>query len=312
MLHPFLYGIYRKDFFTKKIMHIQTPSSFSSKKTKILLFLIVLILLFGMVVFGIDKIHRLDKIYFHESIKDSIGKYLLAESWDNLPVLRPDADVSWMIKTTKTPLLIAHALGASGTAEANTLPAAKAALEAGFTHFEVDVWLDNSNRLRCHHGPELPLTLQDSDCTIDKLFTLLNKPNLWLILDIKTDFQRTGRRIIDAAISQKMEGKLIFQLYKPADLVNFSNWEKEIRLPAPILTAYMSHRSLNELLKQADHLHIKAFTFPLGRAPALSIRPSSVSLFVHPVHDCQAFVEALSINIFGIYTVKDLLCTTPN
>lgn len=268
------------------------------------------VLLIVLALFGISAIRVIDMSWCHEAIKDMVGQYWWHEDWDNVPSLQVDANFSWMNAPFPKPLLIAHALGAAGRINANTLGAAKSTLQAGWTHLEVDIWLDDTAQLRCHHGPHSPLILQESDCTFEKLLALTNNTNQWLILDIKTNFEQTGRRILDAAISQKREGILIFQLYRPADVISFGKWQKETQLPAPILTAYASRRSLNELQKQAERLHIKALAFPLDRAIALSKKNPSIALLLHPVHDCSAFDRALIAGASGVYARSDLACPT--
>jgi hypothetical protein len=192
-------------------------------------------LLILTILFSIAIIRKTDVNYFHENIKETINLLWWHENWQNITPLRIDADSQWMNRTSKGSLRIAHALGASGTSDANTLKAAEKALNAGFSHFEVDVWLDQYAQLRCHNGPVPPALLQPSDCTIDKLSMLLNQSHQWLILDIKTNLKEIGLKIIQVPKESKSLDKLIFQLYKPDDLVYFAQWDNEFRLPAPNL-----------------------------------------------------------------------------
>ncbi len=262
-------------------------------------------LLVLLALFGRPLLRYADTHLFHEALKDTAGRWWWREDWDQAPVLQAGADASWL---QGRPLRIAHALGSAGRSDANSLGAMQALLKEDWTHFEVDVWLDAEGRLRCHHGPAAPAPLRPSDCTFERLLTLLDSGRHWIILDIKTDFQRTGQRILAAAQARSFTGRLVFQLYQPSDVLHFAAWQASAPLPAPILTAYDSRRSLNELLGQAQRLHMGALTFPLERAGALSRAAGSVSLLVHPVHDCAAWSTAAALKVAGIYALRGLAC----
>ncbi len=210
---------------------------------------------------------------------------------------------------------IAHALGASGSPEADTLSAFAQSRAEGFLLFEVDVWLDSAGRLRCFHGPDdgaestfNPPPLQASDCTLDSLLKSLAEGPGWLVLDIKTDFERTGARIVERLRGDDLARRVVFQLYRPAHLALFAAWATAVPLPAPIVTVYAAHRGVQHIADQLPMLGVRALTLPLPRAAALQHRPTGVVVLMHPVHDCAAQLEARLAGADGIYTLSGMRC----
>jgi hypothetical protein len=206
---------------------------------------------------------------------------------------------------------IAHALGASGLPQANRLQAFQASLADGFRHFEVDIWLDDQRHLRCHHGNSeagSPPLLTAGDCTLETLLPLLVAAQGWLVLDIKTDFEATGRRIVDLLRGQLAARQVVFQLYRPAHLALFADWAAELPLPAPIVTVYAAHRGVQHIADHLRALNVQVLTLPLDKTGALLTKPAGVALLVHPVHDCAAWARAVGWGAQGVYTLQGLRC----
>jgi hypothetical protein len=210
-----------------------------------------------------------------------------------------------------TPWRIAHAFGASGRPQANSLAALVASLVAGLTLFEVDLWLDPQGRIRCFHGDDqghAPPPFAAGDCTFDTLLPQLAAAPGWLVLDIKTDFEATGRRIVDALRGQAVARQVVFQLYQPAHLALFSAWAAEAPFAAPIVTVYAAHRGVQHIANALQTLNVHALTLPLDKRHLLDQRPSAVALLVHPVHNCEDLSAAMAWGAQGIYTLSDLQC----
>jgi len=254
----------------------------------------------------------IDREILGESVRDFRAQLTGADEWHLTLPLSRSLDYRWVELAGSGELRVAHALGAAGTAAANTLPAAVAALTAGFSLLEVDVWLDSEDALRCHHGPEAPVPDPGDACTLARLLALLQShPRIKLILDIKTDFDRTGAavlRLLDR-LGPLATQQTIFQLYHPRHLNAFSHWAEGRALPGPIVTTYLSPWSLGHVELELPRLNVQAFTFPFYRRAALAKRPLvGPSRLVHPIHDCSSLAAARHLGVKGIYTVTALRC----
>lgn len=241
-------------------------------------------------------------------LKDAWGAAWWRESWADAMPLPPGLDEQWLA-SARAPLRVAHALGAAGSADANTLTALTAAARDGMRLFELDVWLDAAGALRCHHGPGDPLPSRLGDCTLESVLPRVVEHDGWLVLDIKTDFERTGERIIRLLDTNRTGRRVIFQLYRPAHTALFAAWSDRTALASPIVTAYASHRSVQHIADHLNGLHVKALTIPLESLPLLRRLPPGVALFLHPVHDCAAWQAAAPGSGRGIYTLSGLKCT---
>jgi hypothetical protein len=100
---------------------------------------------------------------------------------------------AWTTDFQRSPALVAHALGSY--AAPNALSGFRHSLAQGASLFEVDVYLDSQNILRCHHGPDIPKPIRSGECELGSLLKLVPE-HRFLILDIKTDFVRTADRVI--------------------------------------------------------------------------------------------------------------------
>ncbi|XHS80299.1 hypothetical protein ACFJGW_10065 [Burkholderiaceae bacterium UC74_6] len=248
----------------------------------------------------------MDIHWWSETLKDTWGRVRYGEDWGALQPLPSGLDYRWLDGSPK-PILIAHALGESEQTSQNTIAALDRAVASGLKLLEIDVWLDTDGRLRCHHGPSKPLPWVPGECTLADALHAAAQHQAWLILDIKTDFPTAGAAIVQEFANDPAATQLIFQLYRPADVVLFSTWAKQLPLPGPIVTAYRARRSLEHIAGEAPRLGIHAFTMPLYRLAALNGAHPPMALLVHPVHDCDAVREAERFGMDGYYLSTQLL-----
>lgn len=237
-----------------------------------------------------------------ESMKDQWGRWRYAEDWTEPAPLPPGLDYSWL-QASSRPILIAHALGEAGRSGQNGLAAQQHALRAGFRLLEIDVWLDEVGRLRCHHGPTPPVAPVPGECSLQAAARAAAAGGAWLVLDIKTDFQPTGEAIVQQFRTDPSASRLIFQLYRPTDVGLFTAWAPALKLPGPIVTAYRARRSLRHIAGQIDRLGVKALTYPLYRGAALADAPfpEGTVRLIHPVHDCAELGDARRLKADGFY-----------
>lgn len=250
-------------------------------------------------------VHDADVAWFGESLQDAWGRFILGEDWARVTPLRQPQNYAWLDAAGPAPMRIAHALGDSGGAEANSVAAMQHAVTAGMRLLEVDLSLEPGGELRCAHDPGAPRAMQA--CTLESLMAAL-PAGAWVILDIKSDFAATGARVVDALRANGQAKQVVFQLYRPEDVALFERWQAQLSLPGPIVTAYLSHRSVETVARESARLGVRAFTLPMWRLAAFSHRPDGLSVFVHPVHDCEAWHEAQVAHARGIYTRTDVRC----
>jgi hypothetical protein len=253
-----------------------------------------------------DRLHSLDESVFHEAFKDGLGR-LAGEDWTKAETLNKPQDYSWL-RQPGAFVRVAHALGESMGPGADTLPALARSRAAGFRLFEVDLWLDGDT-LRCFHGPGMPPPLKSDSCRFEMLMDALPKDAGWLVLDIKTDFEATSGKVVEALRRNGRASQIIFQLYHPSDLALFNRWQAEIALPGPIVTAYLARRSVESVAAESARAGVEAFTLPAWRLPAFTRRPANLAVLIHPVHDCAAVENARMSGVRGIYTLNTLSCT---
>lgn len=249
-----------------------------------------------------------DRNWLHGQLKDTWGAVRSNEDWATAQALPAGLDRAWLHAGPR-PLRIAHALGASGSADGNSLAAMHLAMRGGFRLFEVDIWLGPRGELRCYHGPEAPPPPKPGDCTLEQLFPLVEQANGWIILDIKTDFRQTGQQIVRLLKAHGWAQRAIFQLYLPEHTALFNGWARELPLPEPIVTAYLSRRSLGHIVSRLPALHVQAFTVPLDNLPSLPPLPDGITLLVHPVHSCDDLARARTHAAAGIYTLNGSICS---
>jgi hypothetical protein len=251
-------------------------------------------------------VRYIDVHVLHEVLRDAWGRLAWQESWATATPLPSSLDYSWLDRAPR-PIRIAHALGAAGVSEQNTLVALESAISIGAQIVEVDLWLDVDGRLRCHHGPESPVPFTPGDCEFSVLLDRLSHTQAFVMLDIKTDFARAGAQAVAIAASRAVSERVVFQLYRPEDVAQFGAWATRERLAGPVITAYLSHRGLPYLAAQAKRLRIGALAVPYQRLPALDASSAGVPVLVHPVHDCAAWRSAVLAGATGLYVTLPLL-----
>lgn len=275
------------------------PILFKGLISRISLFALLAILGFWA---GLPALRWIDIHFLNETFKDHWGQMYHAEDWSEVAPLQFNLDYFWLQNSSR-PILIAHAFGEARRIDQNSLVAQQRALSARLRLLEVDVWLDEEERLRCHHGPDLPLAPVAGECSLKSAANVAAAFGAWLVIDIKTDFKLTGEAIVRQFLNDPNASRLIFQLYRPDDILLFSHWAPLLNLPGPIVTAYQAQRSLQHIASQLNRLGIKAITYPLYRGKALPDKPFAQDLvrFVHPVHDCIALEEAKRLKVDGYY-----------
>lgn len=250
----------------------------------------------------------LDRDFWHETVRRWRNELLKKEDWAAVPPL-PALDYRWLESRRGATRRIAHALGRYNTPLANELGAVPLALADGFDILEVDLWLDKDGEVRCFHGPGDPGPLTSRSCTFERLLAATRRSATWLVLDIKTDFALTSARIMQQLQYTTQDApRVIFQLYHPQDVRRFAQLLNGHALPGPIITAYDSSASLNEVAEGVARSGVKVMTIPYERARALTRPLSGVSVFVHPVHDCATMAAAQAAGYRGVYTLSGLRC----
>lgn len=245
----------------------------------------------------------IDINFFGERMKDATGRYLFHEDWNELALVKNKLDYSWLIVDRK-PILIAHALGASSLPSQNTLPALDASIKNGLRLMEIDIWLDDNGQIRCHHGPGLPEPFKLGDCTFEDALSISAQNQIWLVLDIKTDFKITGKEIVKRTSIQDAP-HIIFQLYKPEHVEIFSMWHLEKPFAGPIITLYLARRSIDYVQKKMHGTVFKVLTIPSHRLAAMNFKSDQIKIFTHPVHNCENFIDLKKYKLDGFYVINE-------
>ena len=277
------------------------------KKFKLTVLITIFLLLSFF--FGKNLLSFLDNRLLNENIRQIYGRHIANENWLTVPPLPNNMNYGWMGDGRKT-IRIAHALGFSGTPLANRIEALAPTRKQHLDILEVDLWLANDRSVRCHHGPGDPEPLLTTTCTFDRLLRATQVRGEYLVLDIKTDFAQTAKAIVSTMDEFPMERKrIIFQLYKPDDIRTFSQFEHLMDYAGPIVTAYASRSSLNDVARGAQKAGIRALTIPIERQAALDRkRTTNLRVYVHPIHSCRDMYHAERNEYDGIYTLSMLKC----
>ena len=265
--------------------------------------------LINLLVFGETVVRWIDNAILHGTIKDTIGWVTSDEDWSSIPIQSIDFDRTW-INYNERPFRIAHALGGSGTKNSNTFSAFEQSKKSGYTLFEVDISLTSDNKLLCLHDPKSITSADQSKrktCEFNELLRLVDRTDIWLVLDIKTNFDSTATKILDVARSLNLTNILIYQLYKPSDFSWIQEASKNHRLPFPIVTTYMSKRSSNHILRETSILGLDIVTVPLVKLRSIRNKPTGTILMTHPVHTCEAVFFLSGVKeVQGYYTTNNL------
>jgi hypothetical protein len=249
--------------------------------------------------------HALDRRLLHERLMDGVAQLLGEENWTKADKLRQPQDYAWL-DAESHPIRIAHALGDSGLASANSLAALASSHRKGFRVFEVDISVV-SGALRCRHDPAQESVALPDECRFDTLLKALPADS-WLVLDIKSDFVEAGNLIVQVLQRTGQARQVIFQLYLPDQVALFNRWQTMLPLAGPIVTAYLAHRRIDSVAQNAERIGARVLTLPIERLEALEHRPPGLELFLHPVHDCKTFRMAQTAGAQGVYTLETLPC----
>jgi hypothetical protein len=248
----------------------------------------------------------LDVHLFGERVKDTVTSLFGGEDWARSGAVL-GGDSVWLETLRRDPR-IAHALGGSGTVDANSYVAFARSVSMGFRVLEVDVWLDEVGRPRCHHGPEPAPAYRSGDCLVTDLVVRAAAAGVWVLLDVKTDWNTTVAALLRQLPDPALARSMVVQIYRPEQLDRFNLLQQTYPLPMPLVTSYLSRRSLDHVVAGASARGIHAFAVPLNRLPALSALPSGVEVFVHPVHDCETLEALRRVDRRGVFTRSGLRC----
>jgi hypothetical protein len=268
-------------------------------------------LILALVLGAMPLARWVDRILPGEPLRDTWGALRWHEDWASAPRLAQGLNQDWLAGNQLGFRRIAHALGGAGTPEANSLAALHAARAAKMTLFEVDLWLDANGVLRCFHGVEDgvgPSALGADDCTLEKLMDEVAGRPEWLVLDLKTEFRRTGAAVMALVGKRGGAKQLVFQLYHPDDVADFARWSAQSDLPSPIVTVYASHRGVQYIADQLERIGVVAMAMPLEKRQWLRRRPRGVALLLHPVHDCAAWTAASVWGATGAFVALGAAC----
>lgn len=238
--------------------------------------------------------------FFRQEIRDFSSYTIYNENWEILEGVKFSYNYSW-IENKNRPIYIAHALGYSGEKFENSIFGYKLSKISGFDFFEVDLWLDSNNNLRCHHGPEQPPPISSGQCTFGNLLKLACLDKSFLILDIKTDFLLTTKEI-EKFLHKDCSRFVIFQLYKSNDFFIFDEISKKFELPGPIYTYYMTRRNIDKVINVLSKTGVRAVAFPTSIEFNKSSYYKNISFFVHPVYNCTDFMKVDDYGFVGLFT----------
>lgn len=259
---------------------------------------------------GVRMLCPVDRYFLNETLKEAVALSKNDEDWSALCAVKGrNYDYRWLLQSSGL-IKIAHRLGEYDNP--NTLAAFQNSRAKGFSFFEVDLWLDENDVIRCHHGPEKPTPLKEGSCTFDRLVNFLGDSE-YVLLDIKTDFFKTSAAILIHLENNPYSKQVIFQLNLPGHVEQFSRWVENYQLAGPIVAAYRSSRSLNHVYNGIDKTGIKVFAFSIDRIPAFTgDRNGEIERFIYPVRDCTEMRMAKKMarlgQLKGIYVQNSLIC----
>lgn len=252
------------------------------------------------------KIVSIDLLFFNERIRDSWNKKVHNEDWDTLTPLPSNLDDSWITQSTKENVtLIAHALGESNTASANSLRAFERSLNR-FKLLEVDLVLDLSGEIYCRHDLIPSALLKDSaPCTLEKLILQIIEVNdSWIIIDVKSDLNESFEAIFSVIKHYEALDKFIFQIYTDENFKWFNNKALDFEMNTPIVSVYKSKRSANYLLSRRKELNIQAIAVPSYKLKSLNEANLEGRIFVHPIHSCDDWDYIKAYPVSGIFVTN--------
>jgi hypothetical protein len=257
----------------------------------------------------LQSIRWINTQFFNEALKDQWGVLYLTADWSELAPLPLNLDYSWLQNASR-PVFIAHALGEAEHFNHYSITAQLRALKADLRFLEVDLWLDKSERLKCQDDPDLPMAPVEGECSLKSAVHTAAVQGAWLLIDIKTAFKLTVDEIVQQFFTDLNTARLIFQLYRPADIHLFSLWDHIIHLLGPIVVVRQARCLLQHFASQLGRLGNNATTYLMHRGKALfdTSGDQELARFVHPVHDYTALQDAKRQ---GVYCYYFLTLTNP-
>ena len=250
-----------------------------------------------------------DALYFDEALWNLAHPAYLP-TLDDLP---PPAARDWV---GHTPIAIAHALAPQVGVPMNSLAALADAQALGFTILEVDLALTSDGDVLCFHEddsdrrePPLLSTRQiralqgeGASCTLQDLVNYARTHSeVRFIIDLKSRFLPTYRRIRDIIADQKLAKQFVPQLYDFADLTMF---RRDRFFAEPIFTGYRSPLSNREIIETARRFQVDVVVLHESRIIRLATLPSDIKLLAHPVDDRETALHLLcEKKVDGLYTI---------
>lgn len=196
----------------------------------------------------------------------------------------------------------------------NSLNSLNNGYRAGFRLLEIDFLKTNDNRIVCgHHWPNksIPTTLKEyteplsegkgRPCTLDDVIRFTNSHrDIFIILDIKSDFEEAYRIIIER-IEQQSSRDMAFvpQVYSFQQL---ALTRRSRVFAGEIFTAYRSALTSVQIYRFAEQTGVQAVTMPLAQMARHRGGTFAVTTFIHPVNDFNLLKKAAQKGIKGIYT----------
>lgn len=250
-----------------------------------------------------------DALYFDE-ILWNLTHPARPPKLDDLP---PPVARDWV---GHTPIAIAHALAPQAGVPMNSLTALADTQALGFTVLEVDLALTSDGDVLCFHEddsdrrePPLLSTRQiqalvgdSASCTLQNLVHYARThPRVRFIIDLKSRFLPTYRRIRDIIADPKLAKQFIPQLYDFADLGAF---RRDRFFAEPIFTGYRSPLSNREIIEAARRFQVDIVVLHESRIARLTTLPSDIKLLAHPVDDRETALRLLcEKGVDGLYTI---------
>ena len=222
-------------------------------------------------------IKQLDDKLLKNRLEDYYG-ILIGENWAQLSSVNNQSEVF------KFGNLVGHATGFRASKTENTTNGLIAAQRLGLSYFEIDLTYDGGI-IYCAH--EIALI---KDCKFSDILAFL-KPSDLLLLDLKSDFENTVKKIRNTQGLYQHKDQMIFQLYRPNDLNILTDiFDDDQKY---IFTLYRSHRSLEHICKNISG-RISEIVVHQRHVEQMSQHCPDVKLILHPISDCRTLEAVLS------------------
>ena len=200
-------------------------------------------------------------------------------------------DFRWLIEK---PQFVAHALGGSGNF-ANTSSAFLASIESGLKFYEVDIRLDEGI-IYCEHDQPFSKRNASNKCSLEWMARRAKEEDIWFILDVKTDFVPTYKKIYTELRALNTRKRFIPQLY----IFEQIRYIDPALFAGPIFTGYRQNQSAAALLATAEDLGVPAITLS-PRYAAVAAPSKSVYIFTHGVQSVKLISKLSASGVSGFY-----------